>query len=310
MDDKHVCPICGEPTYKYFGNYRKDGLCTKHGLQANAGEIVLCEKCGKWHEPDKECEKNEDTKDPGTCIVCGKPKKKADHVLCHDCWREAQAFCETISKGKTIHDYRDYYFNVKDRISIMKDLATVQKNCNKLIAIAITAQDVGDEVLLPRVFRDIESLIESKKKIKVQKGKIEEERKENDEQKEKTKTAEDGHILRSDAEVTIDDFLYNAFILHCYEKPVIEVLPENIKCDWYIPIKNDEGIYIEYWGMDTPEYNERRKRKEELYKKNNIPYISIEKDAWKQDSQTFKARLIREITQLAKERYGSMPKWR
>ena len=145
----------------------------------------------------------------------------------------------------------------------MKDLATVQKNCNKLIAIAVTAQDVGDEVLMPRVFRDIESLIETKKKIKVQKGKIEEERKKNDEQKEKTNTSKDGHILRSDAEVRIDDVLYDAFILHCYEKTVPEVFPENIKCDWFIPIKNKAGIYLENWGMDTPEYNETRKKKED-----------------------------------------------
>ena len=86
MDDKHVCPICGEPTYKYFGNYRKDGLCTKHGLQANAGEIILCEKCGKWHESNKECNLNEETKNELICLTCNNPSN--GYHFCKECWNK------------------------------------------------------------------------------------------------------------------------------------------------------------------------------------------------------------------------------
>ena len=82
------------------------------------------------------------------------------------------------------------------------------------------------------------------------------------------------------------------------------------KCDWFIPIVNGEGVYIEYWGMKTKKYLEERAEKEELYKKHNIPYIGIEADDPKKDTLTFKSNLIRDLTRLAEERYGFMPKWK
>ena len=47
MNEELKCPICGEPTNIYMGKARKDGLCRKHGMQANKGEIVQCNDCGK-----------------------------------------------------------------------------------------------------------------------------------------------------------------------------------------------------------------------------------------------------------------------
>ena len=47
-----------------------------------------------------------------------------------------------------------------------------------------------------------------------------------------------------------------------------------------------------------------------LYKKYNIPYIGIEADDPKQDTQTFKSNLIRDITKLAMDEYGFMPRWK
>ena len=89
-----------------------------------------------------------------------------------------------------------------------------------------------------------------------------------------------------------------------------EIIEKRKKCDWFIPIVNDEGIYIEYWGMKTKKYLEDRAEKETLYKKYNIPYIGIEADDPKQDTLTFKSNLIRELTKLAEERFGFMPKWK
>lgn len=74
-DNEHICPICGEPTFKYYGNYRKDGLCSEHGKMANAGEIEQCSDCGKWHKTDTPCKcKNIDIPQPTntlTCLLCG-----------------------------------------------------------------------------------------------------------------------------------------------------------------------------------------------------------------------------------------------
>ena len=56
MKEELKCPICGEPTFVYMGNARKDKLCKKHGQMAKVGEIVQCTDCGKWNEKDIVCD--------------------------------------------------------------------------------------------------------------------------------------------------------------------------------------------------------------------------------------------------------------
>ena len=87
-------------------------------------------------------------------------------------------------------------------------------------------------------------------------------------------------------------------------------MEKNKICDWFIPIVNGKGIYIEYWGMTTPEYQKERKEKEMLYEKYKVPYISIEKDDPKGDTQTFASRLIKQIKTLAIQKYTFMPEWK
>ena len=104
-----ICPICGEPTNVYMGNPRKDRLCRKHGMLANKGELVQCEKCGGWNSAEVfcKCKTSAETviKEPtitetadsnkviivnennkSRCITCG---KKTDGLLfCSDCYRK------------------------------------------------------------------------------------------------------------------------------------------------------------------------------------------------------------------------------
>ena len=169
-----------------------------------------------------------------------------------------------------------------------------------------------DSSLIDRVYKDVNNLLSKKreKEKPIENQKYAEERQERDENKSKINTAQDGHNLESDMEVRIDDILYNSYILHCYGKSIDEITEKRKKCDWFIPISNGKGIYIEYWGMDTDKYKKDRQEKEELYKKYNIPYIGIEKDDPKQDTQTFKSNLIRDLTKLAIERFGFMPEWK
>lgn len=308
-----VCPICGEPTYLHFGNPRKDRLCRKHGTMEHNGEITQCSDCGKWYQTDKICECKtkiikelpiEDT----TCIICGQPSYGKPQ--CKNCYYETKDFMEGLDKNTTTRKTRDYYYNLKERILIIKSLDEAQKQCNKLIAIAMVAELYNNDTsLIDKVYKDIEALIKGKQSLKSN-DKFEEERKENDENKSKVNTAQDGHNVDSDMEVRIDDILFNACILHSYGKSIEEIIEKRKKCDWYIPITNDQGIYIEYWGMKTKKYLEDRKEREELYQKYDIPYIGIEADDPKQDTQTFKSNLIRDITKLAIERYGFMPRWK
>ena len=93
-DNQSICPICGDPTNVYMGNARKDGLCRKHGMQANKGEIVQCPECGTWNEKDATCKckkvkvENKEIKSENelTCIICDEPSN-GKH-FCIDCWHQ------------------------------------------------------------------------------------------------------------------------------------------------------------------------------------------------------------------------------
>ncbi len=320
MSNDLICPICGEPTYIHFGNPRKDKLCQKHGMKAIKGEIIQCESCGKWnsYEQDCSCKKSapktvlkkpskEAISEETTCVICG--ENSNGKPQCKTCYYESRDFMETLDKNNSVRKLRDHYYNLKERIFIIKTLEEAQRQCNRLIAIAMLANDIyADTSLLDRVYKDVEILLKSKK-TPVANSDHEYERKENDVSKSKVNTAQDGHTVDSDMEVHIDDVLYNAYILHSYGMSIPEITEKRKKCDWFIPIVNGEGIYIEYWGMKTPKYLEERAEKEELYKKHNIPYIGIEADDPKKDTLTFRSNLIRDLTKLAEERFGFMPKW-
>lgn len=109
----------------------------------------------------------------------------------------------------------------------------------------------------------------------------------------------DGHIVLSEGERIVDDILYNNRILHCYNKDVIELGGNNrrVISDLFIPIINNKGIYIEYFGMLTDEYIFNKNEKISLYKKYNITLITIEKDEIK-DVSTLTNRLLKEINGL------------
>ncbi len=319
MENKDlVCPICGEPTNVYYGNARKDRLCYKHGQMLKKGEIILndngifivaktSEVLNSNYHNENSTVQDTNTSNSSKCIVCG--EEAHGKPQCKKCYYETQDFMEILDKNSTARKTRDYYYNLKERIFIIKSLEETQKQCNKLIAIALVGEQYNDDTsLIDRAYKDVESLIKGKQ-IPQPNDKFEEERKEKDESKSKINTAEDGHNVDSEMEVKIDDILYNARIIHSYGKSIDEITEKRKKCDWYIPITANEGIYIEYWGMKTPKYLEERKEKEELYKKYNIPYISIEQDDPKKDTQTFKSNLIREITTLAIKHYKFMPKW-
>jgi len=72
--------------------------------------------------------------------------------------------------------------------------------------------------------------------------------------------ARDGHWVRSKSEKIIDDILYRNRILHEYEK---KIPGEKMLTDFYLP---EYKVWIEFWGIDTSEYNIKREAKVDLYK--------------------------------------------
>jgi hypothetical protein len=82
----------------------------------------------------------------------------------------------------------------------------------------------------------------------------------------------DGHYVRSRAEIIIDNLLYQYGLVHAYERK-ITIGDEEVISDFYLP---SGKVYIEFWGMENdPKYAERKKKKIEFYKKNDIPLIEL-----------------------------------
>lgn len=88
--------------------------------------------------------------------------------------------------------------------------------------------------------------------------------------------AEDGHEVRSKAELKIDNWLYEHGIEHVYEPQI-----PNTKyySDFYL---SDYDVYIEYWGLfesGDPEYDGRTWKKTKLYRKKKLKFLGLfEKD--------------------------------
>lgn len=91
---------------------------------------------------------------------------------------------------------------------------------------------------------------------------------------------DDGHVVKSQAERDIDNYLFENNIKHGYETSLviydndkrIELHPD------FCVYKNDEKIYIEYWGIeDDSFYKTAKKYKLELYKKAGITLINMYK---------------------------------
>jgi len=83
--------------------------------------------------------------------------------------------------------------------------------------------------------------------------------------------ATDGHMVRSKAEMLIDNWLYMTEIVHAYEQKL--PIEEEVYCDFYIPTGK---IYIEFWGLENdPKYASRKEKKKEIYKKYGFKLIEL-----------------------------------
>ncbi|WP_417222037.1 hypothetical protein [Amphritea sp.] len=84
--------------------------------------------------------------------------------------------------------------------------------------------------------------------------------------------AMDGHLLRSEAEVKIDNWLYLSGIPHaCYK-----LLPvaEEARADFYLP---QIHLYIEFWGSEhDPAYLAEKMRKKTLYEAHDLDVIEFQ----------------------------------
>jgi len=80
---------------------------------------------------------------------------------------------------------------------------------------------------------------------------------------------QDGHLVRSVYEQTVDNWLFAHSIAHTYEP----------RLPWNIHFKSDflaNDWYIEVWGVTNNEaYKQRSERKRQLYQQHNAPLIEL-----------------------------------
>lgn len=92
--------------------------------------------------------------------------------------------------------------------------------------------------------------------------------------------AKDGHLVRSRAELIIDNLLYDYGLTHAYEREL--TVKETVYSDFYIPARNGKdnlgkAVYIEFWGIsDNEKYLERKKMKQDIYKKYKFNLIELD----------------------------------
>jgi hypothetical protein len=84
---------------------------------------------------------------------------------------------------------------------------------------------------------------------------------------------DDGHYVRSKAEVLIDNWLYAHGLAHAYEPP----LPGGKYIgDFLVPTPKG-GIYIEFWGLaGDGTYDRKRLKKTEVYRSSNLRLMDLD----------------------------------
>lgn len=101
----------------------------------------------------------------------------------------------------------------------------------------------------------------------------------------------DGHLVRSSAELVVDDWLYNHGIVHIYE-PKLTIDP-HYHADFLAC-----GYYIELWGggPNQKSYKQTMTKKLALYAAHNLPLISITWEQTPKDLDTVLAPLLTTMT--------------
>ena len=110
-----------------------------------------------------------------------------------------------------------------------------------------------------------------------------------------TYTTNDGHKVRSRAEVIVDNILYDQQIPHQYEIK-LQLGDTELRPDWFLPKQN---AIIEFWGMEDKEnYTQRQIYKLKLYAEHSITCLSLN-DADLVNSKTLRQKIIEFVTKYS-----------
>ncbi|MBI4025975.1 MAG: HEAT repeat domain-containing protein [Verrucomicrobia bacterium] len=88
----------------------------------------------------------------------------------------------------------------------------------------------------------------------------------------KTVETRDGTVVQSKGERRIADWLTAHGIAYRYDAKFRIIAEFQIRPDFYLP---EMDVYIEYWGLDTPQYKMSMYKKQTLYQKEGKRLISV-----------------------------------
>jgi len=88
----------------------------------------------------------------------------------------------------------------------------------------------------------------------------------------KTIEARDGTVVQSDGERRIADWLTAHGLAYRYDAKFRIIAEFQIRPDFYLP---ELDVYIEYWGLDTPQYKMSMYKKQMLYQQEEKRLISV-----------------------------------
>ena len=272
--NERKCPICGNETSSYMGNYRKDGLCRLHANLLKMGGVVQCSKCNQFHLSIEKCKcaknkyKELPTEGFNKCITCG--TETTGYAFCRKCYRnytedqmldilnnENKISATTETQSEEIPEQKDIQssetaYAVEERKPIIID----SNNKSKCIACGKQTDGLLFCGLCYHKYKDKELLVRISKCTSVEIL---------DDEYEGRFKCKDGHVVKSKSEKLIDDYLFDNRIQHAYERALSYGATEKevLHPDFYLPNFFGEGrhLYIEHWG-----YNE-----------NNIQYTKTKK---------------------------------
>lgn len=88
----------------------------------------------------------------------------------------------------------------------------------------------------------------------------------------KTVEARDGTVVQSEGERRIADWLTAHGLAYRYDAKFRIIAEFQIRPDFYLP---ELDVYIEYWGLDTPQYKMSMYKKQMLYQQEGKRLISV-----------------------------------
>ena len=86
--------------------------------------------------------------------------------------------------------------------------------------------------------------------------------------------SDSGYIVKSRAELIIANWLFYRGIDFIYEKKT--PTKERMISDFYL---TQSDVYIEFQGLETPQYLKRKSKKIKIYKKNRLKLIQMDDDS-------------------------------